>query len=382
MAQPPGDPQRVRSRHSAERADGDPTAGEELRAAVEKYLRFRLRHTISGAGRKLEEMAARFEERPDAVVPRPAGPGAAQRASGGGVKDADEAETDDQSSSQGGQGSSGRGQGSSGSGQGGATTGSKLTNIVEDVKIGVSLRQVYNQWTLYPEFAEMMRGVVGVDAEDEVTTNWKVKVAKSNRSWTATVVEQIPDERIAWVSNGSKGSTRGVVTFHELDQSLTQVLVVIEYFPAGFFEKTANMWWAASRRARLDLKHFRRHIMMNGEASDEGWRGEVREGEVVRSHEEVVQAEQEQAELDGTESDHEKSDEDEGAYEDEDRDEGDYEDEDRDEHDEDEERDEGDETEQEEPARNERSRRNERIPGQRRKPTAPTRPRRPKPARS
>ncbi len=376
MAQPSsGDPQRAASGHSVERADGGPTAGEELRAAVEKYLRCQVRRTISGAGRKLEEMAVRFEEPRDTPVARPAGPGAAQRDSDGAVKDAEEAETDVQRSSE-------SGKGSSGGGQGGATTGSKLTNIVEDVKIGVPLREVYNQWTLYPEFAEMMRGVVGVDAEDEVTTNWKVKVAKSNRSWTATVVEQIPDERIAWVSNGSKGSTRGVVTFHELDQSLTQVLVVIEYFPAGFFEKTANMWWAASRRARLDLKHFRRHIMMNGEASDEGWRGEVREGEVVRTHEEVVQAEQEQAERDERDGDHsayEHSDEDENDDEDEEHDEGAYEDEERDEAEDGEI--EQDESAQDESVEDEQSRSDERIPGQRHKPATPSRPRRPKPAR-
>ncbi|QGK70159.1 hypothetical protein GIY23_12030 [Allosaccharopolyspora coralli] len=351
---------------------GDLTPGEELRTAVEKYLRFQVRRTITGAGHKLEEVAARLED-PRPVSASRTGPGAAQRDGDGAVKDADEAESDDRSSPDSDRGSSGGGQGSSG----GATTGSKLTNIVEDVKIGVGLRQVYNQWTLYPEFAEMMRGVVGVDAEDEVTTNWKVKVAKSNRSWTATVVEQVPDERIVWVSNGSKGSTRGVVTFHELDHNLTQVLVVIEYFPAGFFEKTANLWWAASRRARLDLKHFRRHIMMNGAASDEGWRGEVRDGEVVRSHDEVVQAEQEESdrrESDGDESGYERLDADDGDYEDRDEDEDESDDE-RDE--DDEERDEDDEDEdREETERDDRS-----IPGQRRKPTAPRRPRRRQPSR-
>lgn len=260
-------------------------ASDELRAAVQKFLRTQSRRALWAAGRKFGDAAARLEEPADASCRpvRRVGPGAAQRDTDGGVRDTDTADGGEDSSS------------GDGQGKGGATTGSKLTNIVEDVKIGIPLRQVYNQWTLYPEFAEMMRGVVGVDAEDEVTTNWKVKVAKSNRSWKATVVNQIPDERISWVSEGSKGSTRGVVTFHALDRNLTQVLVNIEYFPSGFFEKTANMWWAASRRARLDLKHFRRHIMMNGAASDEGWRGEVRDGEIVRTHDEVLQAEQEAA---------------------------------------------------------------------------------------
>ena len=112
-----------------------------------------------------------------------------------------------------------------------------------------------------------------------------MKVFKSRRSWKATVTEQIPDRRIAWTTEGAKGTTKGVVTFHPLADDLTQVLLVLEYYPQGLFEKTGNIWRAGGRRARLDLKHFRRFVMMRGEATG-SWRGEIRDGEVVRGPDE------------------------------------------------------------------------------------------------
>jgi hypothetical protein len=158
-------------------------------------------------------------------------------------------------------------------------------NIMEDITVGVPVDVAYNQWTQFQEFASFMKGVDSVDQTDEVTTNWKVKVFKSRRTWKGTVQEQIPDRRIAWSTDGPKGTTKGVVTFHPLADDLTQILLVMEYYPSGLFEKTGNLWRAPGRRARLDLKNFRRFIMMRGEETG-SWRGEIRDGEVVRGPDE------------------------------------------------------------------------------------------------
>ncbi|MGH8868344.1 MAG: SRPBCC family protein [Actinomycetes bacterium] len=189
-----------------------------------------------------------------------------------------------------------------GGGKGGTP---KATVIIEEVDIGVPLSTVYDQWTQFEEFSSFMKGVVSVEQKDDVETHWRGKVAKSSRTWTATIQEQIPDRRIVWTSEGAKGSVNGVVTFHPLADDLTKVLVVLEYYPSGFFEKTANIWRAPGRRARLDIKHFRRYLMTEGEATG-SWRGEIRDGEVVSQP--------------GDEEDAESEDE-RDAYEDEDRDE-------------------------------------------------------------
>src|SRR5215218_6922794 len=167
----------------------------------------------------------------------------------------------------------------------GGSGNKKFMNIIEDITVGVPVNVAYDQWTQFQEFASFMKGVESVDPTDELNSNWRVKVFKSRRNWKATVTEQIPDRKIAWSTEGAKGTTKGVVTFHPLADDLTQILLVMEYYPKGLFEKTGNIWRAQGRRTRLDLKHFRRFIMMRGEATG-SWRGEIRDGEVVRGPEE------------------------------------------------------------------------------------------------
>jgi uncharacterized membrane protein len=182
-----------------------------------------------------------------------------------------------------------------GKGRKGGGGKSRSVAIVEDIDVGVPVREAYDQWTQFQEFSTFAKGVVSVEKSDDVSSNWKVKVAKSTRSWKANVTEQVPDERITWTTEGAKGTVRGVVTFHPLQENLTRVLLVLEYFPKGLFEKTGNIWRAQGRRARLDLKLYRKFVMLRGEATD-GWRGEIRDGEVVKDHDEAIEEEERERE--------------------------------------------------------------------------------------
>ncbi|MEU2063238.1 SRPBCC family protein [Streptomyces sp. NPDC013455] len=192
--------------------------------------------------------------------------------------------------------------------------GAKPTVIMESVDVGVPLRAAYDQWTQYQEFSTFAKGVKSASRADDTHSDWQAKVFWSSRSWKAHTTEQIPDYRIQWTSEGAKGTTKGVVSFHRLEENLTRVLLVMEYYPSGLFEKTGNIWRAQGRRARLDLKNYARFITMKGEAED-GWRGEIRDGEVVRSHEDAV-AEEEREEGEERESEARAPDEDTGEAED------------------------------------------------------------------
>jgi uncharacterized membrane protein len=179
-------------------------------------------------------------------------------------------------------------------GKGGGGKKLKLTNIVESTDVGVPVTLVYNQWTQYSDFPKFTKKVESVDKnkKEEQKTNWKAQVFWSHRTWEATIIEQVPDERIIWRSKGAKGHVDGAVTFHELGPSLTRVLLVLEYHPQGMFERTGNLWRAQGRRARLELKHFRRHMMTQGVLHPdeiEGWRGTIHDGEVVESHEDALE---------------------------------------------------------------------------------------------
>ena len=193
-----------------------------------------------------------------------------------------------------------------GGGSGGGSKATKSTNIIESIDVGVPISVAYNQWTEFGSFPSFMKKVESVDAEDDNKLEFKAQIFLSHRTWEATVLEQVPDERIVWRSKGEKGHVDGAVTFHELGPNLTRILVVLEYYPQGLFEKTGNIWRAQGRRARAELRHFRRHVMTRTILNPddvEGWRGVIEDGEVVQSHEEVVEEEQEQQDAEGDEGD-------------------------------------------------------------------------------
>ncbi|MEU9283601.1 SRPBCC family protein [Streptomyces sp. NPDC048275] len=178
-----------------------------------------------------------------------------------------------------------------GGGRGGKSGSTKVMNIIEVLDVGVPIRVAYNYWTQYEEFSDFTKGVRSVSRNDETASDWKVKVGPSTRGWKATVQEQVPDERIVWSSEGAKGTTHGCVSFHELTPDLTRIVLVVEYYPSGLFEKTGNLWRAQGRRLRLDFKNFQRYVTFADEEV-EGWRGEIRDGEVIRSHEEALDEEE------------------------------------------------------------------------------------------
>jgi hypothetical protein len=177
----------------------------------------------------------------------------------------------------------------------------KLTNIVESIEVGVPVTLAYNQWTTYRDFPTFTKKVESAEPGDEnKKVNWRAQVFWSHREWEATILDQRPDERIIWRSKGQKGHVDGAVTFHELAPNLTKIVVVLEYYPQGMFERTGNIWRAQGRRARLELKHFQRHVMAHALLNPddvEGWRGVIEDGEVVKDHETEPAADEQGEEL-------------------------------------------------------------------------------------
>ena len=199
--------------------------------------------------------------------------------------------------------------GGSGSGSGGGKgSKAKTTIIIEQIEVGVPVRVAYDTWTQFQDFPKFAKKIENVKQESDEKVSWKAGIYFSHRRWESTIEEQIPDERIVWRSEGEKGYVDGTVTFHETAPNLTKILVVLEYHPQGLFERTGNAFRSQRRRARLELQRFDNHIMRHvilDQEDVEGWRGEIRDSEVVRSHEEALEDEESE--------DDEYRDEDEGA---------------------------------------------------------------------
>jgi uncharacterized membrane protein len=150
------------------------------------------------------------------------------------------------------------------------------TNIVEDCFVGVTPDIAFAAWTQFEEHASFMKGVEDVTRGDEVPeeeleegqdphegeeTNWTAKIFVNRRSWKATVVDYDEPNRISWKSEGPKGAVDGTITFTAIGENATLMLMVLEYRSKGPIEWIGNRWRTVGRRARLDLKHFRRYVM-------------------------------------------------------------------------------------------------------------------------
>lgn len=188
-----------------------------------------------------------------------------------------------------------------GGGSSGGSGDFKFSNIIETADVGVPLSVAYNAFTMFENWPDFMKKVENVERTDDVKISVKGQAVWSHRTWEATIIEQVPDSHIVWESTGDKGYISGAVSFHEVAPRLTRIIASGEYHKQGFVEGVGALWFTVPRRFRLELKFFVHHVMneiMIDQDSVEGWRGEIRDSELVMSHEDALEEEQAQAEAD------------------------------------------------------------------------------------
>src|SRR3954453_14684752 len=177
----------------------------------------------------------------------------------------------------------------------------KFVNIVEWIDVGVPVRVAYNQWTEFERWSSFMKKLENAQRnEEQGKVAFKAQVFLSHRSWESSIVEMVPDDHIVWQSTGQKGYLNGGITFHEIgDPPMTRMCVVVEYHPQGVVEKTLQIWRSVGRAVRRELKRYVRQVQTStilDQDNVEGWRAEIRDKKIVRTHDEVVEQEQREAE--------------------------------------------------------------------------------------
>ena len=148
-----------------------------------------------------------------------------------------------------------------------------MSKIEESIQVSVPVRTAYDQWTQFEEFPQFMEGVEEIRQIDDTHVHWKAEIAGRTKEWDAEITEQSPDQRVAWrATDGAENA--GVVTFHKLDDGLTQVMVQMDYETDGPVEAAGDALGVAKRRVKGDLERFKELIESRGQASG-AWRGEV-----------------------------------------------------------------------------------------------------------
>jgi uncharacterized membrane protein len=151
-----------------------------------------------------------------------------------------------------------------------------MARIEKEIEVQAPLRSVYNQWTQFEEFPMFMDGVKEVRQLDDTHLHWCASVGGKDLEWDAEIVEQVPDQRIAWRSTTGKLNA-GTVEFEPVDSGCTRVCLTMEYDPEGPVENVGSALGVTKRRVTKDLKKFKTFIEKRGVESGE-WRGEVHGG--------------------------------------------------------------------------------------------------------
>ncbi|MFJ8622223.1 SRPBCC family protein [Kitasatospora sp. NPDC093550] len=149
-----------------------------------------------------------------------------------------------------------------------------MSMVKESVDVEVPLHTAYNQWTQFEEFPRFMEGVESVTQLDERHNHWRTSIGGVTREFDTEIVDQLPDERIAWRTMDGDVQQKGVVTFQRLDESRTRINMAIDFRPDGMVEKVGDAMGMVDRRVKGDLRRFKEFIEHRG-AEEGGWRGRI-----------------------------------------------------------------------------------------------------------
>jgi uncharacterized membrane protein len=153
-----------------------------------------------------------------------------------------------------------------------------VSRIIEEIEVAVPTRVAYDQWTQFESFPRFMAGIDRVVQVDAKTLEWTATIAGVVKHWRAQIVEQEPDEVVAWRSiEGAHND--GAVHFESLGPERTRVSITLDVEPEGLVEKAADALGVVERRVRGDLGRFREFIEARGQATG-AWRGRVDDGHV------------------------------------------------------------------------------------------------------
>jgi carbon monoxide dehydrogenase subunit G len=147
------------------------------------------------------------------------------------------------------------------------------TKVEKSIQVDVPVRTAYDQWTQFEDFPHFMGGVKEVRQLDDRRLHWVAEIAGVRREWEASVLEQVPDHKVAWAAT-SGATNAGAVRFEPAGADSTIVYLELEYEPEGLVEQVGDKLGIVGRQVTSDLQRFKDLIESQGYASG-SWRGSV-----------------------------------------------------------------------------------------------------------
>jgi ribosome-associated toxin RatA of RatAB toxin-antitoxin module len=148
-----------------------------------------------------------------------------------------------------------------------------MARIQQSVEIGVPARVAYNQLTQFEDYPRFMEEVESAEQVDDTHVRWTTKIGQHARDWQSEIVEQKPDQCIAW--RNMEGPVRtGRVEVQELGADSTRVTFTVESEATAAGEAADAM----TRQVGDNLQRLKQMIESGGATG--AWRGEVHDGKV------------------------------------------------------------------------------------------------------
>ncbi|BBA36724.1 cyclase/dehydrase [Methylocaldum marinum] len=148
-----------------------------------------------------------------------------------------------------------------------------MASMHKSIEVNVPVKVAYNQWTQFEDFPSFMENIVEVSQVDDSHVHWHAEIAGKHKEWDTEIVEQVPDQRIAWRTMAGP-ENHGIVSFEPVGGDRTRVSVDIEYQPETTMEKVGEMLGMVSSNVEEDLENFRDFIESRGHETG-AWRGEI-----------------------------------------------------------------------------------------------------------
>jgi uncharacterized membrane protein len=152
-----------------------------------------------------------------------------------------------------------------------------VSRVEESIDVDVPVRVAYDQWTQFESFPNFMDGVESITQTDATHNHWVTKVGGQTREFDTVIVEQHPDERVAWKTEGGEVEHAGAVTFHRLADDKTRLMIQIDWEPRGVAERVGSAVGVDDYQVRADAQRFKEFIERRGVAEG-GYRGNVDAG--------------------------------------------------------------------------------------------------------
>jgi hypothetical protein len=136
-------------------------------------------------------------------------------------------------------------------------------HVDRSIVVDVPVRATYDQWTRFSDFPRFMSGVEHVQRVSNTLTHWVVEIAGVRREWDAAILEDVPDEKIAWAAT-SGAANAGAVYFEAIGNTRTRVRLTLDFEPEGLVERLGDALDVAERQTVADLFRFKQLVESRG----------------------------------------------------------------------------------------------------------------------